>query len=121
MQRFYSGKYFDIWIATILTDLKMHDNSQVIAFLNVDVLPRCSIHPLVIACPGDPCILCCCLFAIIILSRRALCGPSQLIRASRDIRAREAPELQSGDKGGTGGHLIAGSKNRDAGPGAHGE
>ena len=35
--------------------------------------------------------------AIIILSRRALCGPSQLIRASRDIRVREAPELQSGD------------------------
>ena len=44
-------------------------------------------------------------------------GPSQLILASRDIRAREAPELQSGDRGHIW-HLIAGSKNRDTGPGA---
>ena len=52
-------KYFYIiWIATVLTDLKMHDNSQVIAFLSANVSPSWSLAGVVIKCPlGD--VFCC--------------------------------------------------------------
>ena len=97
----------------------MHDNSQVIAFLSVDVLPRCSIHPLVTDCPGDPCILCCCHYPGFILSRR---GPGTQWPQSADPgqpwhqsqRSPRAAVRRHGDIW----HLIAGSKNRDTGPGA---
>ena len=67
----------------------MHDNSQVIAFLNVGVLPSCKLYSVAIECPPDVCILCFVFWLYYPEERRGArlwpsvatpgCGPRQLI------------------------------------------
>ena len=97
-------KYFDIiWIATVLTDLKMHDNSQVIAFLSSNVLPSWSLAAVVIKCPSRRCIL---LYLFCPGGRRGHHWPYQAWPPSADLTvtshgAREAPSVHVSPRGQT--------------------
>ena len=78
----------------------MHDNSQVIAFLNVGVLPSCKLHSVAIECPPDVCILCYCVLAVLSWGEErgqivAIRGNTRLWPPSADPPARDIREAPS--------------------------
>ena len=98
----------------------MHDNSQVIAFLNVGVLPSCKLHSVAIECPPDVCILCFVFWLCYPEQRRGgkrgqivtIRGNTRLWPQSADppgVTSEKPHRCSSGDIW----HLITGSKNRE--------